>query len=412
MGGKGKYLILVVLIILLVLAAVVIATRSSAPAVAAAAIGGLARKRTRSVRHGGGDGRAPGHTGSHPHELHPLGLALERYARSLGPEHSVGVHPLDRDRYEPLGPRATGGAGASAGPIKQTQFAAAARRRAAKQVPPKKPWTAYDTWEDLMKDEGATAQYFEQRAAVINNPNIDWGPVLREILPKLGENREYIGLVNLDPDEYTLRLAASEASPVEAGTLKSDTAFAAVPGELVAKYAKRPALFIFHTHPADPRGSPLPSSHDLSTCIYLAATARFAASVVISRYGVFAYGLDWGGYKAVNEAQDWTLAMLNLSHDIVAAHEAVRSWSAHTLQDYLAFYARHRLFIFVYPTPEMVGDSRHYSYLWNLESPIDHEVIREHSEDIKTHIDKKATKGRKTTKAEFAKEIKLDLGFD
>jgi proteasome lid subunit RPN8/RPN11 len=309
----------------------------------------------------------------------------------------VGVHPLDRDRYEPL---ATLGGAPKAQP-----------------KPPKKPWTAYETWEELSKDEGALARYFEQRAAVLNDPNLDWGPVLSVMNPKLLENREYIGLVNLDPDGKTLRLAAYEASPVETGTMQSDTAFGAVPSDLVAKYARRPALFLYHTHPADPRGSPLPSSHDLSTSVYFSALARFAAHAVISRYGVLVFGLDWNGYKAVNEAKDWALAMLNLSHDVVAAHEAVRSWSAHGLQDYLAFYPRHRLVMFAYPTPEMVGDGRRYTYMWNLESPVDHEIVEEHRNDIKEHLAKKKEETRRTAQKARARPeatavSDVDIGLD
>jgi hypothetical protein len=323
-----------------------------------------------------------------------VGLALRDYARALGPEHVVGTHPLDRDRYEPLG----GAVGASGG----------AKKAAVK------PWDEYETWEDLRKDKDASAEYFKQRAAVLNNPNLDWGPVLAVMGPKLEENHEYIGIASLAADGRTLRLVASEASPLKAGEMESDTAFAGVPGELVAKYAARPGLFLFHTHPADPRGSPLPSSHDLSTAIYFGATSRFAACAVISRYGVLVHGIDWLAYKAINEAKDWKLAVLNLSHDVVAAHEAMRSWSAYTISDYLGFYPRHRMLVFTYPTPEMVGDSRRYSYLWNLESPIDHELIAEHSKDITDHRTSKTKKANRAWKeAMFSTEpAVVPLGFD
>jgi activator of HSP90 ATPase len=39
----------------------------------------------------------------------------------------------------------------------------------------------------------------------------------------------------------------------------------------------------------------------------------------------------------------------------------------------------------VYPSPEMVGDLRRYTYLWDLETPIDHDLIAEHSKDIEAH---------------------------
>jgi len=392
---QKAYIVLAVLFILLVLIALVVAWRG--PQVRAAALGGAALAARARGRKRGGSGPELGH--HHPRDLHPVGVALERYARALGPEHVVAVHPLDRDRYEPL---ARGGTGGDAKPRTP-------KKRAPAPPPAQKRWTEYATWKELQADEGATAEYFAQRAEAINSPEFDWGPVLREILPRLAEGREYIGLVDAEEDGKTLRLKAYEASPIEAGKTDSETTFAAVPAELVTKYAERPALFMFHTHPADPRGSPLPSSHDLSTAAYFAATGRYAASVVISRYGVLIFTLDWSGYKAVNEAKDWSLALSNLSHDIVASHEAVRSWSAHSLADYLAFYPRHRLFFAAYPSPEMVADGRRYTYIWNLETPIDHELITEHREEIAKHRER--LKGQKVSRVRDA-PIEADLGLD
>lgn len=369
---RGKHIVLVVLIILLILAALVLAARKGhhGELAAVAIIGG------RTFRGGAADVEYQ----HQPRHLHPMGIAMAKYARKLGPEDIVGVHPLDRDQYDPLYDETHGGAS-----------------KPSKPPPPKKPWTSYNTWSELMKDKGAMAMYFKQRSEVLGNPNLDWGPVLREMVPKLEENREYIGLVNLMDDGRTLRLDAHEASPIEAGTLESETAFASVPGELVHKYAQQPALYIFHTHPADLRGSPLPSSHDLATAIHFAAVSRFAASVVISRYGVLMYGLEWSGYKTINEAKDWNLALLNLSHDIVASHEAIRSWDSYTLSNYFEFYTRHRLFLTVYPTPEMIGDSRQYRFIWNIESPIDHELITEYKDDI-TKYKKTMKQGSKVRK--------------
>lgn len=349
----------------------------------------------------------------HPRGLHTLGVALERYAQTLGPEHALAVHPLDRDRYEALPEQGPSGGGAE--PKGAEPKGAEPKGAEPKGAKPKsaKPWSAYPSWGALHGDKKAVAAYFAQRAEALNNPDFDWAPVLRELAPRLLENREYIGLVNAEADGRTLRLEACEASPIEAGTMESDTAFAAVPAELVRAYAERPALFLFHTHPSDPRGSPLPSSHDLSTALYLAAAGRFAGSVVVSRYGALLYTLDWGGYKAVNEAKDWGLALSNLSHDVVAAHEAVRSWAAHSLADYLAFYPRHRLMLVAWPSAEMVADSRRFTYLWNLETPIDHELIAEHREDIARHLERQKEGRARGQRARYAEKLpEADLGLD
>jgi hypothetical protein len=224
-----------------------------------------------------------------------------------------------------------------------------------------------------------------QRSKAIETPDFDWTAVLATIQPKLSEAREYIGILSVGADGRTLHVAQVEASPIAAGKSGSETTFAAIPAELVAIHATRPGLFIFHTHPSDPRCCPLPSSHDLAAAIYFGALAKYAANVIISRYGVFSYGLDWSAYKAIAGAKDPQLAALNYSHDVVAAHEAQRSWAPWKLADYLAFYPRHRLFINSYPSPAMVADTRQFTYTSSLESPIDHDLITEHGADIAEH---------------------------
>lgn len=349
---------------------------------------------------------------------HLISRALYDYAKSLGDEHRMGVHPLDRERYEPLdasgggdgessesgqggeggqsgeggqgsgqgGQGGEGGQGGQGGEGGQgsgpNAAATGGATRPAKPKAAERKWTDFETWEELRADKRAVAAYFRQRSEVINYPALDWSEVLHKIGPLLAKDYEYIGLVNLKPDGKTLYLAGFEASPVKAGSVDSDTTFAMVPEELILKYARRPALFIFHTHPADPRGSPFPSSQDLSVAIRLAAASRFVSNVVISRYGVFAYGLGWSGYRDILKAKDWQLAMLNLSHDVVAAYEAQRSWRPHSVRDILDFFPRHRLFVNVYPSPDFVGASFDELFVHDLESPINHETISDHAGEI------------------------------
>ena len=103
----------------------------------------------------------------------------------------------------------------------------------------KKHWTEYDTWEKLKKNDADRANYIEDRNLVINNPNLDWSLVLHEMLPKLSELREYIGLINLGKDKKTMKLVSYEASPSIAGEDQSETTFASIPSSLVEKYANK-----------------------------------------------------------------------------------------------------------------------------------------------------------------------------
>jgi hypothetical protein len=259
-----------------------------------------------------------------------------------------------------------------------------AKRSAAPE--PKQHWQLYQTWDALKKDPGASAEYFRARTAAINNPDFEWGGVLETLRPLLQENREHVGIIGVKRDGRTLRVVASEASPDEVGVGVAPPYFAGVPAELVSKYADRPALFFFHTHPADERASPLPSSPDLATAVYFGATARFAASVVISRYGVLVYGLSWSAYKSINGASDWKLALLNFTHDVIATNEAVRSWSFHTLPDYLQLYPRMRLTFYAHPSPPMVATGVQPAIMHSLESEVDHSLLDEYSAEIARHL--------------------------
>ena len=277
----------------------------------------------------------------------------------------------------------------------------------------KKHWTEYDTWEKLKKNDADRANYIEDRNLVINNPNLDWSLVLHEMLPKLSELREYIGLINLGKDKKTMKLVSYEASPSIAGEDQSETTFASIPSSLVEKFSNKPALFMFHTHPSDPRGCPLPSSHDLSTALYFAATARFAASVIISKYGIFMYGLSHQGYNSVVKSKDWNLAILNLSFDIVSAHESIRSWGKWKLSDYMNFYKQYRMFMYVFPSSEYVGDYEKNEMQWHLETPISYDLIMEHYEDIQEYL--KNTKYNKKYSIFSDKLVRhdhIDIGLD
>jgi hypothetical protein len=251
-----------------------------------------------------------------------------------------------------------------------------------------KKWTSFKTWDELKNNEYSLNEYMEQRSQFLNNPNLDWSDVLEVVLPKLNDNKEYIGIINLHKDKlYVSRMEASTTNI----NANSDI-FASIPEELVSEICEIPGLFVFHTHPADIRGSPLPSSHDILTAINLGAVTRYAGSVVISRYGILVHGLDWSAYKAINRAKDWEAALLNYSFDVVTAHETIRSWSSHKLDDYLDFYSRYRMYMFVYPSYELIGDNRKYDYLWDLETPIDNKLIDDLNKDIFIHASKYSTK--------------------
>lgn len=313
-----------------------------------------------------------------------LGRALAAHSLEQGRGPSARPHPLDQDRYTGPAPGAVGGREAAEGsrsPRKRSAAPAGRGPGARAKKLPRREWHKYPTWSALIKDESAWDAYLADRAEVLESPSLDWSAVIAQMQPKLRESREYVGLINLDADRKTLRIADFAPSPLSAAESRTETTFAGIPRETVERFAARPALFIFHTHLDHPQCSPLPSSHDLSTAIMHGAATHFAANVIISSYGVIVFGLSWCAYKAINSSDDSWLATLNLTHDVVASHEAIRSWSPFSLAEYLGFYPRHRLFCFTYPSSRMVAD-RQRTYVYSLESPVDLGLIGDLSRAI------------------------------
>lgn len=241
-------------------------------------------------------------------------------------------------------------------------------------------WTQYKSWNALKKDTKATKAYLVDKQAILENPNIDWTMVMLEVLPKLKDNYEYIGLINIKDDNKTMYVSEIHKSNIENGTINDDTTFAAISSELLEKMANIPALFMFHTHPDDKRACQLPSSQDIAASIYYATHGHYAASILISTYGILLYGVndEMMRHFYKNNPRNFKLAQSNYIHDVVAAHESIRSWNKHKMKDYINFFEKYRMFLYVYPSPAFVAENRRITY--DLLGPIDHDFIRQHRE--------------------------------
>jgi hypothetical protein len=109
-------------------------------------------------------------------------------------------------------------------------------------------WTDCDSWKELEKNDALWKQYSEVRCKVLDYPKFDWSNVMKEMLPKLQDNREYIGTINLENDGVTLKVERYEASPTTMNDESDGFTFASVPVKLVQKYAEKPALLIMIMH--------------------------------------------------------------------------------------------------------------------------------------------------------------------
>lgn len=235
-------------------------------------------------------------------------------------------------------------------------------------------WIDCDNWNEIMDNKTVFDHYLQEKNNLFKNLDLDWSDVLKHILPKLKHNKEYIGLLNIDINKKVL-IKSIESSSTSLNDETDDITFASIPTYLVEKYSNKPAMFIFHTHIADIRGSPLPSSHDLCTAIDLSARQMYAGNIIFSRYGIILYGLNEDGIKSIRNSKNPHLALLNLQHDVISAHEAMRSWSKYTLDDYIHFYNRNNMFFIIYPSSEFINENYNKKFISNLENKIDHELI-------------------------------------
>jgi hypothetical protein len=247
-------------------------------------------------------------------------------------------------------------------------------------------WMKYKTWADLRSSKKHYNAYNDCRRAILQNKHLDWSKINSTIIPKLRENFEYIGTIDIQPDGKTLYISSLKRSPIIKGKNDNELVYASIPNDLVATMSNCPALFLFHTHPDDVHCDPMPSSEDISTSIFFAAINRYAANVIISAYGIILYSASGYVINMINGFSsniEWESAVLNFSHDVVAAHETIRSWSAYTLRDYMDFYSRYNLFIYIYPSSRFVAERG--STRPNLHKQIDHHIIHRHHEDIIKH---------------------------
>jgi len=148
------------------------------------------------------------------------------------------------------------------------------RAKEEKAPKPKKPWTEYSTWNELLADAGAAEKFKQDRIDEMNRAP-DWTPVIKHLRKPLADTkREWFGLINRVGGE--LRVVAL----AEGGD-------GFVSGEQTLDMCQRPALYLFHTHP---HGTPPePSGADL-TCAFSHGCYEFShleaviSDQMVSRY--------------------------------------------------------------------------------------------------------------------------------
>lgn len=218
-------------------------------------------------------------------------------------------------------------------------------------MPARQHWHQCESWEELAADPALVAQWLADRDAALEWPDFDWSRVFTEIAPALDLDRETIGLINLDAG-HRLRIIEMET---DGSAAVNEYGHIGIDPQLAARFYSRPALFIFHTHPR--RSAPLPSAYDISTAIINGCQGRFAASVVLSRYGAIVYGPRPDLVDDLFAHKNYPEAIYTAMLDAFSSYSAIRAWGPHSLQDIgEKFYERHRLLFLAYPSPDMVAD--------------------------------------------------------
>ena len=255
----------------------------------------------------------------------------------------------------------------------------------------KKPWTSYKSWKALWNDEDAFGAYWDDVDHVLNNLDLDWSDVRKELADKINDNREWAGRINIVNGKPKVVELVPSPHVIGEGPL-SRQSVAMVPSEVMAELEKKPALFMFHTHPGENAGSAMPSPIDIAGAMWIAYTNRFAADLMISSYGVFMYAPNVAFRRAIwDEAYDseegqvrLTRARLALNRrivDILGAMEGARSWtSPWTLDKYGQMLRQYDVDYVIFPTDKYAHADQRSTF--TAPQGIDHGFLLDYLEQI------------------------------
>lgn len=234
-------------------------------------------------------------------------------------------------------------------------------------------WTSFDSWGALAKDSTALREYSADRVNFLNSLDVDWGDVLKKAVPLLGENREYLGVINRLSEAGNPAIIHMEASKTSIEDEPKGMIIASIPSEQVARVAKMPGLIFFHTHPSHPHVKALPSPADLLAAIDDGFHGRYAAHIIICNYGVILYTISHEAMTDIKNTPDPELSLLYFKRDVIASYSSIRSWRKWTLDDFRAMLLRHKLIYAVYPSGKYVSESYWIKYKSHQDAQIDWE---------------------------------------
>lgn len=275
-----------------------------------------------------------------------------------------------------------------------------------------KPWTECATWDEVFEKDEVRNAYWDDVTAALNDLDLDWSDVRAELGDKLYDNREWAGRINLVNGKPKIVELVPSPHAVGEGPLTKQAA-AMVPAEVIEALERKPALFMFHTHPGEVAGSATPSPIDVAGALWIAYTGRFAADLVISPYGVLMYGPNpdfrlavWGDDNTAEEAQ---LNLCRRIADVLAAMEGTRSWvSPWYLETFASTLRGYNVDYIVFPTDKYAYMDRRSSF--TSPAPVDHESLHDYHKRIRELEDEAEgakVKAKRSRQTAYSKRVRF-----
>jgi hypothetical protein len=239
----------------------------------------------------------------------------------------AGLPPIVQAVVDGQPPAVTAG-GKAAGPKgrkskTKTKSKAAAPRKASSEL-----WTSFPTWVALSKDKKALDQYWKERSEVGNHFPSNWNKVRQVAHEMVHSDREWAGLINIV--DGVPQIVSKHPSPLKAGEglHSGEVEGAVVPASLINKINKKPALFMYHTHPAGV-GAQWPSPHDLANSILHTYRGHYLAHVVIASDVIYLYGVNSQRTTQIWDDPHPNLAVIRFAFDTFNAFSAMRSYESY-----------------------------------------------------------------------------------
>lgn len=216
-------------------------------------------------------------------------------------------------------------------------------------------WYKYKNWNELENNREYYDQYLNDKSHSIDFL-YDWTLVLKEVMPLVSKNVEYIGVIRAKDDKKTLYVYKMEASPIDSQV--SEVYLRSVPADLVNKYASIPGYFLFHTHPhnCNIQSEPFPSDTDIYGSVLTSMSKHFMGELVIGIYGVICYYLNPSRVTYFNEHSRRTF--FTFCYDLIMAWNSVNSVEKFTLQQKIDLLNAFGITMLVVPSSLYISDSR------------------------------------------------------